>query len=351
MSTAAAVAGPAQFVIVNINAAGVGFNDPTPAAPVGGNTGTTLGEQRLIAFSYAASLWSARLDSNVPIRIRAQFTSLAAGVLGSAGPIQVFRDFPNAPLAQTLVPRRAGQQARRRRSLARHRRHQRQLQHATSTSISGWTTTHGALNDLVAVLLHEFAHGLGFSQTASLTTGAYLAGFPDHYNSKLLDTVLGLHWNADDQRAAPRVGDALGQAWCGTASVVTAGLPFVLSLGSPTVDVNSPASIAGIYQFGTASFGPRVGSPSVTANVVAAVDAVEAAVVGATTTDGCSPFDNAAAVAGQIALIERGQCGFAVKARNASRRRRRRGDHLQQRGQRERRRRRTWPTTASTARS
>ena len=101
VSTAAANAGPAQFVIVNVNAAGVGFNDPTPAEPVGGNTGTTLGEQRLIAFTYAASLWSARLDSNVPIRIRAQFTSLAAGVLGSAGPIQVFRDFPNAPLAQT----------------------------------------------------------------------------------------------------------------------------------------------------------------------------------------------------------------------------------------------------------
>lgn len=94
-------AGPAQIVIVNINAPNVGFNDPTPAAPVGGNTGTTLGEQRLIAFQYAASIWSARLDSNVPIRIRAQFTSLGAGVLGSAGPVSVVRDFPNAPLAGT----------------------------------------------------------------------------------------------------------------------------------------------------------------------------------------------------------------------------------------------------------
>ena len=32
--------GPAQIIIVNINAPGVGFNDPTPAAPVGGNAGT-----------------------------------------------------------------------------------------------------------------------------------------------------------------------------------------------------------------------------------------------------------------------------------------------------------------------
>ncbi|HWJ54583.1 MAG TPA: hypothetical protein VNR90_00180, partial [Vicinamibacterales bacterium] len=60
---ATAIAGPAQFVIVNINLPGEGFNDPTPVAPVGGNTGTTLGAQRLIAFTYAASLWSARLDS------------------------------------------------------------------------------------------------------------------------------------------------------------------------------------------------------------------------------------------------------------------------------------------------
>ena len=32
-----------QIIINNINAPGVGFNDPTPAAPVGGNNGATLG--------------------------------------------------------------------------------------------------------------------------------------------------------------------------------------------------------------------------------------------------------------------------------------------------------------------
>ena len=51
------------ITIVNGNAAGVGFNDPTPVAPVGGNPGTTLGQQRLNAFQYAASIWGATLDS------------------------------------------------------------------------------------------------------------------------------------------------------------------------------------------------------------------------------------------------------------------------------------------------
>ena len=38
----------ATIVIVNNNNPGVGFNDPTPAAPVGGNPGTTIGQQRLM---------------------------------------------------------------------------------------------------------------------------------------------------------------------------------------------------------------------------------------------------------------------------------------------------------------
>ena len=96
---------------------------------------------------------------------------------------------------------------------------------------------------------------------------------------------------------------------------VTSGVPSVLSFGSPTVRVATPPAIAGAYQFGTAAFGPAVGNPNVTGNVEAAVDAVE---VGGTSTDGCSAFSNAGAVAGRIALIERGACGFAQKARNAS---------------------------------
>jgi len=64
LSAQTSFAGEALIIIVNVNGAGVGFNDPTPAAPVGGNTGTTLGQQRLIAFQHAANLWGARLDSN-----------------------------------------------------------------------------------------------------------------------------------------------------------------------------------------------------------------------------------------------------------------------------------------------
>jgi hypothetical protein len=313
LSAGPVLAGPAQFVIINNNAPGVGFNDPTPATPVGGNTGTTLGEQRLIALQHVAQIWSARLDSTVPIRIRAQFTSLGAGVLGSAGAISVIRNFANAPLPNTwyhvalankfagvdLVPTNDD------------------INVNFSTNFNfylGLDNNHGPLNDLVAVLLHEFAHGLGFSQFASTTTGALFNGSPDVYNTHLYDQALDLTWpqmtNAERVASATRFGRVV---WNGAN--VTAGVPLVLSFGSPGVQVISPAAIAGPYQFGLAAFGPAGGNPGELAGVVAAADAVETT---GTSTDGCSPFTNASAVAGSIALIERGLCGFAVKARNAT---------------------------------
>jgi hypothetical protein len=313
-------AGPAQFVIVNINAPGEGFNDPTPVTPVGGNSGTTLGQQRLIAFEHAAAIWSARLDSNVPIRIRAQFVPLGTGVLGSAGPRAVFRDFPGAVPGTwyhvALVNKMMGFDVDPSSD---------DINANFSTNFNfylGLDNNHGALNDLVTVLLHEFAHGLGFSQFASLTTGALLAGFPDIYNSHLLDNTTDQLWPAmtDAERlaSATRFGKVV---W--TGEKVTANVPTVLSLGSPRIEVLQPSSIAGQLQFGLAAFGPTIAnSPVLNENVVAAVDAIEPpptpGAASGTTTDGCSPLSNAGAVAGKIVLIERGFCGFAVKARNAT---------------------------------
>ncbi|HEX2268683.1 MAG TPA: PA domain-containing protein [Pyrinomonadaceae bacterium] len=312
LSAQTSFAGPAQIVIVNVNAPNVGFNDPTPAEPVGGNPGTTLGQQRLFAFQRAAEIWAARLDSNVPIRIRAQFVALGPGVLGSAGPVSVVRNFAGAPLPNTwyhvaLANKLAGVDLNPAND---------DINANFSTNFNfylGLDNNHGTRPDLVTVLLHEFAHGLGFSQLANLNSGALFNGAPDHYNSKLFDLTLGLFWpqmtNAQRAASATRFGRVV---WDG--SFVTAGVPSVLQLGSAEVRVTNPAPISGVFQFGTAAFGPAVGNPNVSSDVVAAVDAVE---VDGTNTDGCSPFSNAGAVSGKIALIERGLCGFAQKARNA----------------------------------
>src|SRR5215468_9506240 len=77
------------IVIQNNDAAGVGFNDPTVVAPVGGNAGTTLGQQRLNAFQAAANIWGATLTSVPTITIKAQWAALSCtsttAVLGSTG--------------------------------------------------------------------------------------------------------------------------------------------------------------------------------------------------------------------------------------------------------------------------
>ena len=46
--------GHANVVIVNADPVDAGFNDMTPATPIGGNCGTTLGAQRLAVFQRAA---------------------------------------------------------------------------------------------------------------------------------------------------------------------------------------------------------------------------------------------------------------------------------------------------------
>lgn len=95
----------ANVVLVNLDPPGLGLNDLTPAAPVGGNPGTTIGDQRVNVYNRAAEIWGAQLDSDVTIFVGATFQPLSCsptgGVLGAAGPTYVFRDFLGAPVAAT----------------------------------------------------------------------------------------------------------------------------------------------------------------------------------------------------------------------------------------------------------
>ena len=314
----------AKIFVINVDGGNEGFNDPTPVAPVGGNTGTTKGQQRLIAFQFAADRWGATIDSPVPIIIQASFDPLGANVLGSAGAINIFRDFgsvglfPGAEFPGTwyggaLADKRAGADLNPGAADIRAR---------FSSDFDfylGLDNNHGSKNDLVTVLLHEFAHGLGFQSFVSVTSGNATQNLPDVYGRHLLDTSTGLHWDEmsaiQRKDAAVRFGRIVWDGRDGHNEVNT-DLPSVLVFGSPEVRVTSPAAISGAYQFGTAAFGPALSSPGVSGSVVAAID--EANVAGPATTDACTALTNAAAVAGNIALIERGTCGFAVKARNAT---------------------------------
>ena len=275
----------ATIVIVNGNAAGVGFNDPTPVTPVGGNPGTTLGAQRLNAFQAAASIWGANLNSSVPITVLATMEPLSctasSAVLGSAGPTEVW-DSPGFPFPDTwyhfaLANKLAGTDLDPTTPQIRARFNSNLGQAGCLTGFPfylGLDNNHGTDIDLVTVLLHEFGHGLGFSNVTSGTTGAFLGGPPylpaawDHF---LLDTTTNKLWL--DMTDAERAASALNSrklVW--TGANVTSSVPVVLAAGVPVLTVTAPGSIAGSYEVGTAAFGPLLTSPGLTGELMPVVD-------------------------------------------------------------------------------
>jgi hypothetical protein len=309
--------GAATIVIVNNDGAGEGFNDPTPAAPVGGNPGTTVGQQRLNVFQEAANIWGGLLPSSVTIYVTAQFNpqtcTTTSAVLGSAGPIGVFRDFAGAEVAGTwyhvaLANKLAGTDLSPGNDI-----------NATFNSNlngnpgclggTGWyygfDGNEGANIELLPVVLHELGHGLGFSTLVG-SNGAEASGTPDIFERFIRDITQGPTWDnlTQSQRATSAVNTG-NVVWAG--GFVTAHAPLHLG-GTAKMSVNSGGALPATISLGLASFGPAVTEAGVTGDVVLVDDGV------GTSSDGCEAIINGAQLNGNIALIDRGICTFASKA-------------------------------------
>ena len=230
------------ITIVSGDGPGEGFNSSTPAAPVAGNPGTTLGQQYANVFRAAADFWESKIDSSVEIRVQAVFDPLVCEAtqaqLGGAGPLNGFINFPNAPAANTIYV----------------------VAHANSIAgedldpinndidsvfnsllngnpsclggVSWWTGINSpapsgtiALYDTV---LHEIAHGLGFLTLVD-SNGQRLQDFNDVFMLNLFDVSQGRSWAAmtNTQRRTSTVSNG-SVVWRGSnvaagAGVFTAG--------------------------------------------------------------------------------------------------------------------------------
>lgn len=74
-----------------------------------------------------------------------------------------------------------------------------------------------------------------------------------------------------------------------------------------TLTINSPANVAGVYVNALAGFGPPLPEIPLTADIVLVVDDL------APENDGCDLITNGSAIAGNIALVDRGECTFVSK--------------------------------------
>ena len=317
-------AGTGKVLIINNDIAGTGFNDPTPATPVGGNTGTTLGQQRLNVFLAAAQMWQNNLDTNVDVRVRASFAPISGctdteGVLGQASPLGWQHDTAGVPLANVWYPI----------ALANKFANQDLAPGADDINIQfnadvdkstclgatnfyyGLDNKHGNDIDLFNVVLHELGHGFGVSGKTSAPN--FSENRPAVSDIHTFDTTLGQRWDQMtlQQRTTSMVNNG-NLVWDGAA--VRGQVGQFLSPVS-TLTISAPAAVAKNYDVGLAGFGPTLDKAPASGRVVIAQD--EANADGPSTTDGCSAFTNASAVAGRIALIDRGLCTFVTKSRNA----------------------------------
>lgn len=218
----------ATLNIVNNDGAGEGFNDGTIVLPEGGNNGITLGEQRLNLFNFAAGIWGAFLDSNVPINVNSQFNPLSpcssgGGVLGSAGTTGGYVGIPNEPFPNTIYhkalanklnggdvdPSNPGEIRTQFNS------------NIDNGCLGAGTRFYYGLNNstpsgrvnLLIVLLHELGHGLGFASFVNGSTGALGGGIPDIYTRFMFDRTQNKYWadmtNAERQASALNTGNVL----------------------------------------------------------------------------------------------------------------------------------------------
>lgn len=114
------------------------------------------------AFQRAVNIWASLINTTVPVTVKASFSPLGTGVLGSAGPNFVWRDFRNAPKASTWYPDAiANKRARRQMDPApdigaRFNRNFKKWWFGAGPAPAGKI-------DFTAVVLHELGHGLGFA--------------------------------------------------------------------------------------------------------------------------------------------------------------------------------------------
>lgn len=314
----------ADLVLISGDAGtGLGLDDPTPKAPEGFNPGTTLGAQRTIAYQFAMDLWGSVLQSDATVYVGASFQPLActptSGTLGSAGTTFIFSDFAPGIVAETWYPSAladaiAGSDLNPGFIDINSRFNGDIGVNPNCLTGADWyygldgKTPAGKINFL-NVVMHEIGHGLGF-QGFTNSAGAFLANQQDIYSTFAYDNVLARNFPAMTPTERANALRSTGQlVWSGPQ--VKREVPLILDYQN-VLKVALPWQIAGGYEVGLApGFGPVPSLRNMLGILVPAQDGA-----GLSSTDACEPITNTSLVRRKIALVDRGNCAYVIKAAN-----------------------------------
>ena len=140
------------------------------------------------AFRYAADIWAGLLDIKVPIHISACWAALPSGVLGSSGPTVMVKAQPGVtlPVSGAYYPIALANALNGTDLNGASSEITAEFNSAFGAWYFGTAGSPGPNYDFVSVVLHEIAHGLGFSGCLSPSGLASCGGFPaiyDHFTT------------------------------------------------------------------------------------------------------------------------------------------------------------------------
>ncbi|MEM1223428.1 MAG: PA domain-containing protein [Verrucomicrobiota bacterium] len=306
---------------------GFGFFDNTPVDPVGGNTGTTLGEQRRILLEEAASVWGSYLESDQTIVIEARFLQLggtqSGAALAFAGPESLFRNFSGAPMADVYYVSALADSL----SGSDNEPGFPDLSVTINESydsdpiVLGGGFYYGLDNeapgnqaDLLSTLLHEIGHGLGFLSTVSDTTGQLFNGSPDSFSLLIHDEETEEAWTdmTNEERANSAINDP-DVTFLGRTTQQAKKRKLRPNVNGTSVNhIDSSGATITSFLAWSGNFGWAVPDWGISGKLVLVNDG------SGINSDGCQgPFINEEEVLGQIVLIDRGNCNFDEKVARA----------------------------------
>lgn len=129
------------------------------------------------AYEKAMSIWSKYLYSSQPIRIKATWTSLSTGILAITGSTRIYKNFTNAPFQNVWYPASLAEAI----SGKDLNDGDFEIEMKINSNMNWYfgvdSKSQAGKFDLITVVLHEIAHGLGFSSSMKLvnsnTQGQY----------------------------------------------------------------------------------------------------------------------------------------------------------------------------------